>query len=52
MWWLTLAIELIKILPDIIKAIHRDPQENKKSVKKVVGDLRGVVGESPDLKNI
>lgn len=52
-WWITLAIELIRLLPPLIRAIKEDPcPNNKESTKVVMDKVKDAIGSPPELKNI
>ena len=51
-WWITLIIELIKLLWPIISNIKKDEKPNPVAAKEMVTKLKGAIGEPPGLKGI
>lgn len=51
-WWVTLIIELVKLLWPIISSIKSDEKPNKEATKEVVRKIRDVVGAAPEIKKV
>ena len=51
-WWITLIIELIKLLIPIFTSVKKDEKPNPVAAKEMVTKLRGVIGEAPDIKRL
>ena len=51
-WYIMLIIELVKLIIPIITKVKNDPKPNKEAAKEVVTQLRGVIGEAPDIKRL
>lgn len=51
-WWIPFAIELIRLLPALIRAVKEDPNpDNKESAKVVVSRIKeATVGEPTGIK--
>jgi hypothetical protein len=47
MWWVTLVIELAKLLIPLIKKIKKDPEPNPVATKQVIQDLKAYVKDAP-----